>query len=102
MPSEEIPEAVRNEESPYEAAMRILAEDDRANDEQKAARIAAEQVARNMERTLHWARQERASAEKGLRKVQRHFEEAKQALEREKAETARLRAVVEELQRQRS
>lgn len=84
-PPEALPDSVRDEESPYEAAMRQISDFDR-----KLQETVSQWASRSAE-----ANTARAAAEKGLGKTQRKLEEARQKLMERQTEIDRLRAAVE-------
>ena len=85
-PPESLPDSVKDAESPYDAAMRQLAEAGQKLDE-----TVSEWAARTNE--IQGAR---TAAEKGLRATQANLDEAKRALDEGAREIARLRDLVEE------
>ena len=89
MPPEVLPDSVRDEESPFESAMRQLADAER-----KLAETVSAWAARANE-----LKSARATAEKGLKKTQRNLDLTKQALAEKSRETERLRGLVEESRR---
>ncbi len=109
-PPEGIPDSVKDEESPYDAAMRMLADSERKLadtisewavkvNEQRNARVEAEKGFKTIRQNFEREKQARKAAEKGLQATQQDYEKARNAIDREKAEVERLRSLVADSQR---
>ena len=109
-PSEVLPDSIKDEDSPYEEAMKMLADRERtlANtisewvvkvNEQREARVVAEKELRTVRKNFEKERQARQTAEEGFQTAQQNYQKVQNAINEANAEVERLRLLVADSQR---